>query len=416
MDLSKQIDSIVKGIVSEIQTKVVDQVLQNITEQISTTIVNEIQTQLDTYNYDELIQNLVESKVVDSINPASIEKRIDSLSGIITNNLEIEARASVNDLVNQRVKNLNFNDLLSSTIAAELNDRVKEIKFPDNSIPVSSIKVSDLKLTGDQIVGGIIKNFGSTGIDDQATSCIVTILDQAVVVENNLVTLDLTVQGNLDVKGTVPEDSEFYKKLTSSVTNSVQSGLNDVLFTNFSDIIFNKIKDDGIDLNKITINGAEVINGTGLGYNITDSNLQKVGLLKELQVQGESLLAETVYVGNKRMGVNTLEPSAALAVWDEEVEVTVSKEQTNFARFGTPRNQKLVIGSNRHNNLVLHEDGKTQIDSLQIGAALITADNKPPSYASQRGHIVFNTNPNPGGPLGWVCLGAANWANFGIID
>ncbi len=416
MDLSKQIDSIVKGIVSEIQTKVVEQVLSNITEQISTTIVNEIQTQLSTYNYDELIQNLVESKVVESINPASIEKRIDGLSGIIANNLELEARDSVNKLVSTQVKNLNFNELLSSTIAAELNDRVKEFKFPDNSIPVSSIKVDDLKLTGDHIVGGIIKNFGSTGIDDRATNCVVTILDQAVVVENNLVTLDLTVQGNLDVKGTVSEDSEFYKQLTSAVTGSVQNGLNDVLFTNFSDIIFNKIKTDGIDLSKITINGAEVINGTGLGYNITDSNLQKVGLLKELQVQGESLLAETVYVGNKRMGVNTLEPSAALAVWDEEVEVTVSKEQTNFARFGTPRNQKLVIGSNRNNNLVLHEDGKTQIDSLQIGTTLLTADNKPPSYASQRGHIVFNTNPNPGGPMGWVCLGAANWANFGIID
>jgi len=416
MDLSKQIDSIVKGIVNEIQTQVVDQVLQNVTEQISTTIVNEIQTQLNNYNYEDLIQSLVESKVVDSINPASIERRIDSLSGIITNNLELEARASVTELVNQQVKNLNFNELLSTTISAELNDRIKEVKFPDNSIPVSSIKTSDLKLTGDHIVGGIIKNFGSTGIDDRASSCIVTILDQAVVVENNLVTLDLTVQGNLDVKGTVSETSDFYKQLTSSVTNSVQSGLNDVLFASFSDIIFNKIKDDGLDLNKITINGDEVISGTSLGYNITDSNLQQVGFLKELQVQGESLLAETVYVGNKRMGINTLEPSAALAVWDEEVEVTVSKEQTNFARLGTPRNQKLVLGSNRNNNVILHEDGKAQIDALQVGSALITSAGTPPSYASQRGHIVFNTNPNPGGPLGWVCLGAANWANFGIID
>ena len=168
MDLSKQIDSIVKGIVNEIQTQVVDQVLQNVTEQISTTIVNEIQTQLNNYNYEDLIQSLVESKVVDSINPASIERRIDSLSGIITNNLELEARASVTELVNQQVKNLNFNELLSTTISAELNDRIKEVKFPDNSIPVSSIKTSDLKLTGDHIVGGIIKNFGSTGIDEMA--------------------------------------------------------------------------------------------------------------------------------------------------------------------------------------------------------------------------------------------------------
>jgi len=29
---------------------------------------------------------------------------------------------------------------------------------------------------------------------------------------------------------------------------------------------------------------------------------------------------------------------------------------------------------------------------------------------------VFNSNPSLGGPLGWVSLGDARWANFGIID
>lgn len=416
MDLTSHFDSIVQEIVNEIQTKVATQVLTSVTEQVTATIVDEVKSQLDKYDYSTVIQDMVASKLNDAINPASIEKRIDNLTDIVANNIEFEAKASVSELVSKKVAAVNFNDMVITTVANVLDDRIKENKFPEESIPASSIKTKDLVITGDQVVGGIIKNFGSTGIDDQATSCIVTILDQAVVIENNLVTLDLTVQGNLDVKGCIPEDSEFYKQLTSSVTNSVQHGLNDVLFASFSDIIFNKIKEDGLDLAKITVDGGVVVEGVSLGYNITDSNLQRVGLLRELQVQGESLLAETLYVGNKRVGVNTIEPSAALAVWDEEVEFTFGKDRTNVARIGTPRSQKIVIGSNRNDNITLHEDGTTQIDNLQVGSMLLTSSDKPPAFASRRGHIVFNANPNPGGPLGWICLGAANWANFGIID
>jgi len=29
---------------------------------------------------------------------------------------------------------------------------------------------------------------------------------------------------------------------------------------------------------------------------------------------------------------------------------------------------------------------------------------------------VFNANPTLGGPLGWVSLGDARWANFGLVD
>jgi hypothetical protein len=58
-----------------------------------------------------------------------------------------------------------------------------------------------LELSGDQITGGIIKQFGSTGIDDKATACQLTILDDVTVVENNLLTKNLTVKGDTQVEG-----------------------------------------------------------------------------------------------------------------------------------------------------------------------------------------------------------------------
>ena len=346
----------------------------------------------------------------------TIQQLTEALVNELATNIEAEATAKFEQDVKDRLAKVDFNAVMQTAVRNYLDHKLKEFEFPPNSIPVSAIQTEDLHLSGDQVGGGIIKGFSSTGIDDRATNCVVTILDSAVVVENNLVTLDLTVQGNLDVKGTVPKDSEFYKQLTASVTNTVQSGLDTTLFSGFSDVIFDKIKTDGLDLSKITVDGKVVVEGDRIGYSITESNLQKLGLLKELQVQGETQLADTLYVGNKRVGINTIEPSAALAVWDEDIEITASKFKDNTAKIGTPRSQALVLSSNTKNNITLHTDGGTEIPDLRVGSCKIGSSDTPPRYSSIKGHIVFNSNPSPGGPMGWVCLGAANWANFGIID
>ena len=76
----------------------------------------------------------------------------------------------------------------------------------------------------------------------------------------------------------------------------------------------------------------------------------------------------------------------------------------------------MVLTANGKDNIVLDIDGSARIDDLRIGTMRFTSSNMPPNYVGERGHVVWNNNPNPGGPMGWICLGAANWANFGIID
>ena len=46
----------------------------------------------------------------------------------------------------------------------------------------------------------------------------------------------------------------------------------------------------------------------------------------------------------------------------------------------------------------------------------LDSSETPPTDDQPMGTIVFNSNPSLGGPLGWVSLGGARWANFGIID
>ena len=192
--------------------------------------------------------------------------------------------------------------------------------------------------------------------------------------------------------------------------------MDDTFFSNYSKTVFDKIQNEGIDLNRITLNGVEVLQADGLGTSIVKSNLQFLGELKELTVKGESLLAQTLYVSNKRVGINTIEPSAALTVWDDEIEIIARKKSRDIGILGTARQQKLVLSSNGKDNIVLGDDGSAQIDDLRIGSIRFTTSNVPPNFVSDRCHVVWNTNPNPGGPLGWICLGGANWANFGIID
>jgi hypothetical protein len=325
-----------------------------------------------------------------------------------------------NDTIQQQVNAINFQELCQSALITAIQSN--RFSFPDASIPGVAVDVATLRLSGENIVGGIVKSFGSTGIDDKATACQLSIFDDVTVVENNLLIKDLTVkgtatiEGDLVVTGRVPEDSGMFVNLVDSVSLRVKNGLNHDVFSGFSDLVFNQIRENGLDLNKITLNGTEVVSGGNLSNNITFSNLQRVGTLSELRVGGESLLSQTLYTTNKRVGVNTVEPAHALSVWDQEIEFGFSKRETNVAVFETPRNQRLVISTNGKNNLVLMPEGGVVVDKITIGATTLSSASVPPNYDAPHGAVVFNSSPTIGGPLGWVSLGGARWANFGFID
>jgi hypothetical protein len=299
---------------------------------------------------------------------------------------------------------------------------LEKYEYTDKSIAANAIDFTDFKLSGNHIEGGLIENFSSIGIDDRSTRVALTLLDEATVIENNLLTKDLTVEGkvtingDLLVNGSVPSDTAFYKSLVENTVVTTMERIDQTIYSTYSSVVFNHIKNEGLDLNKITLNGAEIFKDNALAPAMVNSNLQTVGTLKELQVSGESLLSQTLYVTAKRVGVNTIEPSAALAIWDDEVEIVVSKRQKDTGSIGTPRQQKLILSANNKDNITLETDGSARINDLRTGSMKFTSASAPPNYLSEKGHVVWNENPSVGGPLGWICLGAANWGNFGIID
>lgn len=351
-----------------------------------------------------------------------IQKQLNQIVEQIILNVNDQVQEQILAIIQQQVSaevgKIDVTALFNASFTNSLKNN--SFAFPQESIPGSAIDTASLHISGSSVEGGIITQFGSTGIDDKATVCQLSIFDEMTVVENNLLTKDLTVkgtatiEGDLNVTGTMPESSPLFQNVVAAAKRSVCAD-NETL-EKFLNSTLAKIKNDGVDLNQITIGGQVAVDGTSLGSFIVNSNLQKVGQLKELQVAGETLLDETLYVSKRRVGVNTIEPNQALSVWDQEVEVGIGKQSNNIAVIGTPRPQTLIVSSNNKNNITLTPDGAVAVNQLTIGTVSIAVSNTPPNSDQPRGTIVLNSNPTLGGPIGWVSLGSARWGNFGIID
>jgi hypothetical protein len=421
MDIDSQVNQIVQNVVADVTNKIQAQAMDTISTKINQLVDSMDYNSIVSAQLNQILNNKINLLPIDTRNiEAALTDKVDAIAQNLYTSVHTQSLDIVTEAVNIYINRIDFQQLCQTALVNALAN--SEFTFPENSINSSAVDKSDFVLSGDNIVGGIMRNFGSTGIDDQATDCRLSVFDDMTVIENNLITQDLTVkgiaiiEGDLNVTGTVDPTSNFYLTLLADTTDDVRRNLDDSLFHTYSDKVFERIASEGLDLNKITLNGETVVNGRNLSNQITVSNLQQVGSLKELRVTGESLISQTLYTTNKRVGINTIEPGQALSIWDQEVEIGIGKIANNTAVIGTPRNQTLIIGSNGKNNIAVLPDGAIAVDKLNIGHSVIMSSLTPPMDNQPKGTIVFNANPNLGGPIGWVSLGDARWGNFGIID
>jgi len=255
----------------------------------------------------------------------------------------------------------------------------------------------------------ILQKFASTGIVDQATTCQLTVTDDAVTMVNNLnIAKTATVQ-DLIVKGTINTDNPSWQNLIEGIGQKTL----DLMTKDWTDglvlQVSEQIQKNGITFDQITVGDQKLIDGNRLSSSITDTAIESVGVLKKLTVAGEAHINETFSVVNQRVGVNTTEPEMALSVWDEEVSVVIGKNKAKQAYVGTNRDQGLAIGVNRIPQIEIDADGLTCIKKLQVGVHRIGHDVKVPGWSGTRGDIVFNASPGDDAVFAWVCLGAFKW-------
>ena len=260
----------------------------------------------------------------------------------------------------------------------------------------------------------ILTKFASTGIDDRATACQLTVMDDCVVIENQLTVKDINivnaaVMQDLVVRGTVNIDSPSWQQLARGIADDTLQHLSvdwkETLVTQVAE----HIQQAGIEFDRVTVGGEALLKDHVLSRTITDSSLQKVGVLRDLQVKGETHLNNTVSVMNRRLGINTATPEMALSVWDEEVSVIIGKHKAKQAYIGTSRDSGVAIGVNRVPHIEIDTDGLTTIKKLRVGLHKISHDSQVPGWSGTRGDLVFNTSPGPDRVFAWVCLGAHKW-------
>ena len=422
MDINDQLAPIVASIIDNLKVSIEQQVQQAVTGEIINKLAGVEFEKIIAKVIDQQIEARTQKYSFEATTKASLEQQVQKAVDNLEKTFLPEANKQIASEINKQINSVDVKRVTEQLIETKLSSLIAAKTFPDNSIPHTTVNFKGLTLTGDHIKGGIIEQFGSTGIEDRSTFVQLTLMDHASVFEGPVfapsaaITGDLTVDGNLNLKGTFPADAPVVDQLVTLSTNRVKDSLNADLFRSFSNIIEDNIRQNGLDLDKLTQGGREVIKGNQLGYHITDTNIQRVGIVKDLQTSGETLLINTVYVTDGRVGINTMDPSAVISVWDQEIEINLGKRSQDIGYIGTSRYQKLVMSSNNKDNLVLDPEGGVTANNLTIGKVSMSSSNQIPNYPGTLGQIVFNETPVNGGIIGWVCLGDTLWAKFGKID
>lgn len=349
----------------------------------------------------ELFKNGVVPGIDQYVDVATIRKTID---------------VAVEQLVDTSIEVLGKDPLWLAKIEQQINqlvvDRVVRQFGQIDLNPIIKERVDEHMTVFQQ---DILNNFSSTGISDQSSSCQLTIMDDATVVENELTVRDLTVVNvavikDLVVKGSVNIDNPSWNLLADGISEKTINKLSDEWKTLLTAQVAEEIKSNGIDFDSVKVNGEALVSGNTLAKSITDTNIKSLGVLTTLIVAGESTFNnQTLAVLNKRIGVNTVTPEMALSVWDEEVSIVIGKNKANEAYIGTNRAQGVTIGVNRQPQIELTSEGLTRIRQLQVGLHRIGHAPQVPGYSGTKGDIVFNSNSDDSPIFAWVCVGGHRW-------
>jgi len=414
-----------KDIFENLVNDITAEVLQQVQEQIGSVVTAAVSTQINNLLSPERVNAVINTRVVENLHnyrpdTTHIEQQLERVGEQVADSLHQRANSLVEQTVNARVNEIDFSAMILNQLSQKLDPSHNKYPFMERSIDISAVDTDRLVVTGDQVVGGVIRQFASTGIDDKSTMCQVTVMDQGTVFENTLYAPRIEIKGgavidgDLEIQGRIV-DNAAYQQLVNAAAASAKETIESTVLDQHQDRIFERIHNEGIDLSKVSLDGRLIVDGQKL-LNVFYSQLQTVGTLHDLQTDGETLLSQSLYVGNRRVGVNTMNPTVALDIWDDEVEIRIGKQQQGVARIATAKDHTLIIGSNDQDNITVTPDGAITVKQIRIGNVLFSSSPNPPQYTAQRGTIVFNEQPNLGGPIGWVSLGDARWANFGIID
>lgn len=266
----------------------------------------------------------------------------------------------------------------------------------------------------------LLSGFSSAGIDDQATHCQLTVMDDHVVVENRFTAksveaMDVMTTRDLVVKGSINTDNKSWEALANSITAKTIEQMDQEWRDRLIDQVKQNIAKTGIEFESVKLGNDYLVRDGHLSSGVRESSLTSVGILQNLTVEGAAHLGQGLSVIKNRVGINTREPESALSIWDEEVQITMNKYKQQEAFVGTSRSQALNIGVNRDPQITIGTDGITAVKKLRVAQWRVGHSNEVPNWSGVKGDIMFNANQTENNPVfAWVCLGAYKWKTLKV--
>lgn len=213
---------------------------------------------------------------------------------------------------------------------------------------------------------------------------------------------------------------------------------------------------ENFDLDKdkhFSIGNTVVLSSKELGPTVTKSNLQSVGRLRGLIVDGSVNINQyLIYNGTSdRLGLGTDAPNAAFSVAENDIEVMLGTTELlhgmvgtfasinfdivtdNTTRISVKANGNVDIGNLNRNPIQVKINGKLSVGvenpdpavDLHVAGAVrfgghiqMYAGTTPQEGTYAVGDIVWNTGARVGSGVGWICLRAGSpgaWYPFGEI-
>ena len=168
-----------------------------------------------------------------------------------------------------------------------------------------------------------------------------------------------------------------------------------------------------------------VLNKTTLGRTVTESNLTKLGLLKELQVAGDAAVTRKFSTSQIEIGRFIINENSL------EVKETFEVKKSGTTEFSV--NENITIGNSSNLDRAVSIFGNTVIGlsapqpgvSLTVEGAISfsrkkfeVGDAMPTTGQYNKGDIIWNDNPKATDYIGWVCVvpgTPGHWLPFGMI-
>jgi hypothetical protein len=337
------------------------------------------------------------------VSPSKITQAID-------NGIQVLVNAAIDNLVIDTEWQNKIERSVNHIMTMRLSDRL-------SSIDINSLIVSHIDAGIDRWQDRLKRDFRTNGISDQASNIELTVLDGVVVVERDFVAKNIQVEqdlivNNLVVSGVINTDNRSWNELKDVISQQVLTATTEQWRQDLVDQVVLESRTAGINFDSVMVDDLPLIENKTLSAAVVDSHLQSIGTLRDLRVAGTAQFGQTMQVSGRRVGINTQDPEMALAVWDEEVSIIAGKLSKQQAFVGTARLQNLAIGVNRTPQIEIDVDGLTTIKQLRLGRHRISHAGTVPGYSGTRGDLVLNSDPKPGTPFAWVCLGAFQWQSL----